>query len=126
MKDFLRLLRYVRPYMVRLTAAMICSALIGVAYLGLMSLIQPIFDVAFQKVAIAPIATGGKIKMLEEARRLLGSGGQRFEPLASLAARTRNDPVGTGILAALMAVVLFLFKGIFTYLGTYLTRWVGL
>ena len=126
MKDFLRLLRYVRPYTARLSAAVVCSALISFAYLGLMSLIQPVFDIVIQKIPIAPISTGGKINTLDEARKLLGIGGQRFEPLAGLAARASNDVVGTAILVAVLAIALFTFKGIFTYLGAYLTRWVGL
>ncbi|HKN47050.1 MAG TPA: ABC transporter transmembrane domain-containing protein, partial [Candidatus Polarisedimenticolia bacterium] len=127
MKDLLRLLRYVRPYTARLTAAIVCSGLISLTYLGLVSLIQPIFDEVFPKSAIGPIATGGKIKMLEEARRLLESNGaQAVAPLAAFADRSLEGASGTAILIAVLVVVLFLFKGIFTYLGAYLTRWVGL
>ncbi len=125
MKDLLRLLRYVRPYIGKLTAAVVCSILISLTYLGLLSLIQPIFDEVFKSGA-APTATQGKIRVLEEARRLVGSGGEFFAPLSGFATRVLHGSSGTAILIATLVIVLFLFKGVFTYLGEYLTRWTGL
>jgi subfamily B ATP-binding cassette protein MsbA len=126
MKDLLRLLRYVRPYSGRLFAAVACSVLISVTYLGLLSLIQPIFDEVFPGTAIGPVATGGKIRLLEQARGLLGRGGRLFAPLADLAARERESPAATATFIAVLVVALFLVKGLFTYLGAYFTRWTGL
>src|SRR6266850_7116596 len=126
MKDLVRLLRYVRPYVKRLAAAVVCSGLVSLAYLGLFSLIQPIFDQVFARNAVGPAATGGRIQLLDETRRLIGAGGRTFEPLASLASRVGEGSAGTGLLVALLLVVLFLFKGLFTYLSEYFTRWTGL
>jgi ATP-binding cassette, subfamily B, bacterial MsbA len=126
MKDLLRLLSYVRPYAGRLAAAVACSLLISVTYLGLFSLIQPVFDEVFPPSAAGPAATAGKFQMLDGARRLLGEGGRIFAPLASLAERTREGSAGTGLLVAVLLVVFVLFKGVFTYLAAYLTRWTGL
>src|SRR5882724_5117577 len=125
MKDLLRLLRYVRPYAVRLAAAIACSILVSLTYLGLLSLIQPIFDEVFKSGAI-PAATHGKIRVLEEARRLVGSAGDAFAPLSAFAARVLHGSSGTAILVATLVIVLFIFKGLFTYLVDYLTRWTGL
>ena len=126
MKDLARLLRYVRPYVRRLAAAVVCSGLVSLAYLGLFSLIQPIFDQVFARNVVGPAATGGKIQLLDETRRLIGAGGRTFAPLASLASRIGEGSAGTGLLVALLLVVLFLFKGLFTYLSEYFTRWTGL
>jgi len=125
MKDLLRLLRYVRPYAVRLTAAIACSILVSLTYLGLLSLIQPIFDEVFKSGAI-PAATHGKIRLLEEARGMIGAGGDVFAPLSAFSTRVTHGASGTAILIATLVIVLFLLKGIFTYLGDYLTRWTGL
>jgi subfamily B ATP-binding cassette protein MsbA len=126
MRDLLRLLGYVRPYTGRLLTAVLCSVLISLTYLGLLGMIQPIFDQVFPRETVGPAATAGKLQMLDQARRLIGAGGQAWAPLASFAARVREGSAGTAILVAALIVVLFVFKGLFTYLGSYLTRWVGL
>ncbi len=126
MKDLSRLLRYVRPYTGKLVFAVVCSVLISLTYLGLLSLIQPIFDEVFPKSAIEPLATGGRIRVLDEARRLVGAGAQMSAPVASFAGHALEGTTGTAILIAVLIIVLFLVKGMFTYLGAYLTRWVGL
>src|SRR5437867_7978580 len=126
MKDLLRLLRYVKPYTGRLAAAILFSVLVSLTYLGLLSLIQPIFDEVLQKNAVGPAATAGKLQLLDQTRRLLGEGGRGFAPLASLVDRVREGSAGKGVLVAILLVVLFLLKGVFTYLSAYLTRWTGL
>ncbi|HEU4403563.1 MAG TPA: ABC transporter transmembrane domain-containing protein [Candidatus Polarisedimenticolia bacterium] len=126
MRDLLRLLRYVRPYAGRLAAAVACSILVSICYLGLLSLVQPIFDKVFAPTAIGPAATAGKIQFLDQARRLIGAGGRTFEPLAAFARRIDEGSGGTAILIGTLVVVLFVLKGVFTYLGEYLTRWTGL
>jgi len=125
MKDVLRLLRYVRPYIGRLAAAVACSILLSVIYLGLLGLIQPILDEVLPRNAIAPAATAGKMHPFEPIRRLLGPDGA-LAPLTSWASRTHGESVGTVALVAVAIIVLFVFKGVFTYLASYLTRWTGL
>jgi subfamily B ATP-binding cassette protein MsbA len=126
MRDLLRLLRYVRPYIGRLVAAVLCSILVSITYLGLLSLIQPVLDEVFSKQALGPAATAGKIRLLEDSRRLIESGGRAFAPLAALARRIHEGSGGTAILAGIVMIVLFVLKGVFTYLSEYLTRWTGL
>jgi subfamily B ATP-binding cassette protein MsbA len=126
MTDIQRLLRYVRPYAGRLAAAVLCALLISVTYLGLLSLIRPIFDEIFAGETRDPAATAGKVQVLDEVRRLIDEGGRVFAPLAALGERVREGSVGTALLIAALLVVLFVFKGVFTYLNSYLTRWVGL
>jgi subfamily B ATP-binding cassette protein MsbA len=125
MKDVLRLLRYVRPYTGRLAAAVACSILISLVYLGLLGLIQPILDEVLPRNAIAPAATAGKMHPFEPIRRLLGPDGA-LAPLTSWASRTHGESAGTVALVAVAIIVLFVFKGVFTYLASYLTRWTGL
>ncbi len=126
MRDLLRLLRYVRPYAWRLAAAVFCSILISLTYLGLLSLIQPVLDEVFSREAVGPAATAGKIRLLEDSRRLIESGARLFAPLAAFARRIHEGSAGTAILVAALMVTLFLLKGAFTYLSEYLTRWTGL
>ena len=125
MKDVLRLLCYVRPYAGRLAAAVACSILISLVYLGLLGLIQPILDEVFPRTAITPAATAGKVQPFDPIRKLLGAGGA-LAPLTSWAGRMRGDSAGTIALIAVTIIVLFVFKGLFTYLASYLTRWTGL
>ena len=46
MRDILRLLHYIRPYLGRLVVAVLSAAMVSICYVGLISLIQPIFDEA--------------------------------------------------------------------------------
>jgi subfamily B ATP-binding cassette protein MsbA len=126
MSDILRLLRYVRPYAGRLAAAVLCALLISATYLGLLSLIRPIVDEVFPGTAVGPAATAGKVQVLDEVRRLIDAGGRAIPPIARLGERVRDGAAGTASLVAALLVVLFVFKGLFTYLNSYFTRWVGL
>lgn len=126
MKDFLRLLGYVRPYLGRLAAAALCSILLSFTYLGLVALIQPIFDEVLTRADVQPAATAGKFQVLDQARRLMDESARRFPPLGAIAPGLQRGTAGTAALAAVVFVVLFVFKGMFTYLASYLTRWVGL
>jgi subfamily B ATP-binding cassette protein MsbA len=126
MKDLLRLLGYVRPYLARLFGAVAAALLVSLTYLALFSLIQPIFDEVLPRSATGPVATAGKIKVLEEARRLVGAGGDTFAPLAVFSHRVGGGSAGTAVLIAVLVVFLYLFKGLCTYLTSYLTRWTGL
>src|SRR2546427_10207916 len=75
MKDILRLLRYVRPYVGRLAAAAVSSALISLVYLGLLALIQPILELFFPGASTLAGAGAGKLRAVEHLTKLLGSGG---------------------------------------------------
>jgi subfamily B ATP-binding cassette protein MsbA len=125
MSDFRRLLRYVRPYAGRLVAAVVASVLISFVYLGLMGLIQPIVDEIFPREAIAPAATAGKVHIFDQFRKILGIGPTSAFRLPFVGP-IGDASIGTIILIAVLIVVLFLFRGIFTYLASYFTRWAGL
>src|SRR2546426_10425558 len=75
MKDILRLLRYVRPYVGRLAAAAVSSALISLVYLGLLALIQPILELFFPGASTLAGAGAGKLRPFEHLTKLLGPGG---------------------------------------------------
>jgi subfamily B ATP-binding cassette protein MsbA len=126
MKDFLRLLGYVRPHAGRLGLAVACSVFIGLTYLGLLGLVKPAIDEVLTQRGAAPAATAGKFQILEETRRLVAAGERWIAPLAGLSQRAREGTAGAAFLVALLLVVFFAFKGLFTYLASYLTRWVGL
>src|SRR6267143_3303165 len=125
MKDFRRLLRYVRPYLGRLIAAAVCSVLVSLVYLGLLGLIQPILELLFPGAATLPGAAAGKLRPFDHLKNLLGAGGTA--PAGSPFARWLGEgTTGTIVLIAILIVLLFVLKGIFTYLASYLTRWAGL
>ncbi|HYS78463.1 MAG TPA: ABC transporter transmembrane domain-containing protein, partial [Candidatus Dormibacteraeota bacterium] len=125
MKDILRLLRYVRPYVGRLAAAAVSSALISLVYLGLLALIQPLLELFFPGASTLAGAGAGKLRPFEQLTKLLGSGGAAL-PGLPFARWLSEGTTGRIVLVAVLVVVLFVFKGIFTYLGSYLTRWAGL
>src|SRR3989442_3090561 len=75
MKDFRRLLSYVRPYLGRLIAAAVCSAFVSLVLLGLLVLIQPILELLFPGATTLPGAAGGKLRPFDQLRKLLGAGG---------------------------------------------------
>src|SRR5438034_2570312 len=125
MKDILRLLRYVRPYVGRLAAAAVSSALISLVYLGLLALIQPLLELFFPGASTLAGAGGGKLRPFEQLTRLLGSGGTAL-PGLPFARWLSEGTTGRIVLVAVLVVVLFVFKGIFTYLASYLTRSAGL
>jgi subfamily B ATP-binding cassette protein MsbA len=124
MKDLLRLLRYVRPYLGRLAAAALASALISITLLGLLALVRPIVDRFFSRIPVDPAATAGKAQVMDRFLKLFGPGSALALkiPLLDRLGETSWEIV----LVAVLIVILFLLKGIFTYMGAYLTRWVGL
>src|SRR3989442_5066021 len=124
MKDFRRLLRYVRPYLGRLIAAAVCSVLISLVYVGLLVLIQPILELLFPGAVTLPGAAAGKTRPFDHLRKLLGAGGTDA-PRLPFARWLGGGTKGTIILIAGLIVVLFVLKGIFTYLASYLTRSAG-
>src|SRR2546428_14056956 len=75
MKDFRRLVRYVRPYFGRLIAAAACSVFVSLVYLGLLGLIQPILELLFPGATTLPGTAAGKLRPFDHLKRLFGSGG---------------------------------------------------
>src|SRR5258707_12286490 len=73
MRDLLRLVGYVRPYWRRLAAAVVSAAFISVCLLALLGLIRPILDEVLPNAASAPKATAGKLHLLDDVRRMLGT-----------------------------------------------------
>ena len=126
MRAILRLLRYMRPYVGRLVVAALSAVVVSVCYIGLLSLIQPIFDVVFQQNAIDPAATEGKIRVLRDASRVFDTIVRFVPALSTFAERLQEGRTGTAFLAALVLVVLIVIKGLFTYIMSYLTQSVGL
>ena len=125
MKDFRRLLRYVRPYVGRLIAAAVCSVLVSLVYLGLLVLIQPILELLFPGATTLLSGVTGKMRPFDHLKKLLGTGGTA--PDGSAFVRWLGEgTTGTIVLIAVLIIVLFVVKGIFTYLASYLTRSAGL
>jgi subfamily B ATP-binding cassette protein MsbA len=124
MKDFLRLLSYVRPYKGRLALAILCSIGISITYLGLFSLLQPAFDEVLPGQTIRPAATAGKFQVFDQVRTWIDAYARG--PLAGLARAARGGSAGTAVLIAALVVAGFVLKGLFTFLSGYLTRWAGL
>jgi len=125
MRDILRLLRYVRPYFGRLLAAAVSSALISLVYLGLLVLIQPILELFFPGASTLTGSGAGKLLPFDRLGKLLGFGAS-LAPGSSFAHWLNEGTSSRIALVAVLIVILFVFKGIFTYLGSYLTRWAGL
>jgi subfamily B ATP-binding cassette protein MsbA len=126
MKDLLRLVRYVKPYWSRLSAAIASALLISACNLALLGLVRPILDEVLPKSAAAPTATEGKFQLLDQARGAIDSAAGRFPFLGRWSEEIHSGARGTAVLVAVLIVIIFLFKGIFTYLTAYLTRWTGL
>ncbi|HYV19339.1 MAG TPA: ABC transporter ATP-binding protein [Verrucomicrobiae bacterium] len=126
MKDLLRLVDYVKPYWRRVVGAILSAVAISVCWLALLALIQPILDEALPKTAASPTATEGKFRLLDQARGLIDAGAVHFPFLARWSEAIHAGTKGTIVLIGVLVVVIFLFKGLFTYLTAYLTRWTGL
>src|SRR5262249_21012064 len=72
------------------------------------------------------MATAGKTHLLDQVKRALGTGAMRSILPPSWSARIQEGSLGTAILIAVLVVVLFVLKGVFTYVNEYMTRWTGL
>ena len=126
MKDLLRLVQYVKPYWRRLAAAILAALLTSACFLALLGLVQPILDEVLPKSAADPTATEGKLQILDQARQVIDAGAAHWPLLARWSAALHDGTRGTAVLVAALVVVIFVFKGLFTYLTAYLTRWTGL
>jgi subfamily B ATP-binding cassette protein MsbA len=126
MKDLLRLVKYVRPYMRRVFIAIGSALMVSVCYLALLGLVKPIFDEVLPKVAADSTAASGKLRPFDAARKMIDVGASFSPLLASWSKSLSSGSKPTAVLIAALIVVLFLLKGIFTYLTAYMTRWTGL
>src|SRR5262245_43324872 len=126
MKDLLRLVDYIKPYWRRVAGAILSAVMISVCWLALLGLVQPILDEVLPKTAAAPAATQGRFHLLDQARATIDSGAARFPFLARWSETLHNGSRGTIVLVGVLIVLIFLFKGVFTYLTAYLTRWTGM
>ena len=128
MQDFARLLRYARPYLGKLIAALLCAAGASLMILALASLVPPLVnDVLPSAAGAAPPAhdAAKKFNFLETTNRLLGEGWiTRVTSLGrKLEARGRST---TFLTIAVLILVLYMAKGILTYFSAYYVRAVGL
>src|SRR5262245_4079033 len=119
MKDFRRLLRYVRPYLGRLLAAAVCSGFVSLVFLGLLVLIQPILELLFPGAATLAGTGAGKLRPFDALQKALGASGTAA-PGTSFSSFLAGGTKGTIVLVAILIVVLFVLKGLFTYLASYL------
>jgi subfamily B ATP-binding cassette protein MsbA len=126
MKDLLRLAHYVKPYWRRVAGAIVAALMISACWLALLGLVQPILDEVLPKTSASPTATQGKFHLLDQARGVIDAGAARFPLLARWSEAIHGGARGTTILVGVLVVVIFLCKGVFTYLTAYLTRWTGL
>ena len=131
MKDLSRLLRYARPYLGKLVAALVCAALAALTIVALASLVRPLVNDVLPSVPSATALDGkphhpaDPFSILEFSNRLLGEGwiaryssiGQRLE------SRGRST---TFLTIAVLVLILYLLKGVLTYFSTYYVRAVGL
>ena len=126
MKDLLRLVQYVKPYWRRVAAAIASALLISACFLALLGLVQPILDEVLPKSAAGPTATQGKLQILDQARGAMDRIAAHSPIVARWSESLRGGTRGTAALVAVLVIVIFVFKGIFTYFTAYLTRWTGL
>jgi subfamily B ATP-binding cassette protein MsbA len=124
-KDLLRLVHYVKPYWHRVVAAIVSALLISVCFLALLALMQSILDEVVPHNDFFPQAIG-RIHVLDRARGWINAGAAHSDLLKRWADALHGGTRGTMVLVAALVVVIFLFKGVFTYLTQYLTRWTGL
>src|SRR5262245_28821198 len=126
MTDLLRLVGYVRPYWRRLAAAILSAVFVSLTVLALLALIQPILDEVLPKTAAAPVATASRAHLLDHVKRTLETGAMKSILPESWSTRLQDGSRGTAALIAVLVVVLFVLKGVFTYVNEYMTRWTGL
>jgi ATP-binding cassette, subfamily B, bacterial MsbA len=131
MKDLSRLLRYARPYLGKLAAALICAALAALPIIGLASLARPFVNNVLPSVAGTGTSqdkshTGAdKFNILEYSNRLLGEGWiARYVSLGQ--EWVAKERFSNFLTIAVLILVLYLMKGVLTYFSTYYVRAVGL
>ncbi len=131
MQDFARLLRYARPYLGKLVAALLCAAGASLMILALASLVPPLINDLLPSAApalhgAAPAHDSAKkFNFLDTTNRLLGE--RWISRFTSLGRRLEAKGRSTTFLAvAVLIPVLYLVKGVLTYFSAYYVRAVGL
>ncbi|HEV8376323.1 MAG TPA: ABC transporter transmembrane domain-containing protein, partial [Candidatus Polarisedimenticolia bacterium] len=131
MKDLLRLLRYARPYLGKLVAALACAALAALMIVALASLVRPLVNDVLRVAPGAPgleakaRASGEAFNVLDFSNRLLGEGW--IVRISRLGRRLESKGRSTTFLTiAVLILILYLIKGLLTYFSTYYVRAVGL
>ncbi len=131
MKDLRRLLRYTRPYLGKLAAALVCAGLSSLLILALLSLVKPLVDDVLQVSPKEPVKQEAasrhheKFSALELSNRLLGEGW--IVRYTSWGRKVMEREGGTTFLTiAVLILILYFAKGVFTYFSSYYVRAVGL
>jgi subfamily B ATP-binding cassette protein MsbA len=133
MKDLFRLLRYARPYLGKLVAALACAALAALMIVALASLVRPLVnDVLRATPGAASLegkhqapGAGDAFSILEFSNRLLGEGW--IVRMSRLGQRLESKGRSTTFLTiAVLILILYVVKGVLTYFSTYYVRAVGL
>lgn len=131
MSDLFRLLRYARPYLGKLIAALAAAALAALTLVALSSLVIPLVKDVLPEVLGAKILDGkgpaeaGKFNFLETFNRAFGEGWtDRFTSWGHyLGSPGRSS---TLLAIGILVLLLYLLKGVFTYFSNYYVRAVGL
>jgi len=131
MKDLARLLRYARPYLGKLAAALVCAALAALTIVALASLVRPLVNDILPTVSKAAALDGKShhagdlFSVLDYSNRILGEGW--IARYTSLGQRLEDKGRSTTFLTiAVLVLILYLLKGFLTYFSTYYVRAVGL
>ena len=131
MSDLLRLLRYARPYLGKLVAALAAAALAALTLVALTSLVIPLVKDVLPEVLGAKVLDGkghieaGKLNFLETFNAAFGEGWtDRF---TSWGLHLEGGGRSSTLLAiGILVLLLYLLKGVFTYFSNYYVRAVGL
>ena len=110
--EFARLLRYVKPYKIRLAAGVVCLSLVGLAEGLIALLITPIFD-----RVLNPGATDSRLFLIKNPLTHEAIYLNSFLP-------SQIHSVGT--LFAIAILVVFIGKGLAEFLGNVLVQYAGI
>jgi ATP-binding cassette, subfamily B, bacterial MsbA len=111
MKEWLRLMRYARPYWVLLVASVVLMALVGIAHASIALLIRPIID-----RVLAPSSIDSPVLLFTFP---ITNRPVYLDQLVPASIHNVWTMVAFGIL------VVFFVKGVCDYLGNYLVNYVG-
>ena len=132
MKDFLRLLRYARPYVGRLVTALLCAALSSLMVVATFSLVSPLVNdvlpVTPKGVALETAGEHGhgKFSALALSNRLLGGEGWIVRYSSWGRRLVEGGGRATFLTISVLVLVLYFAKAVLTYFSTYYVRYVGL
>ncbi len=113
MRDLRRLLRYVRPYRGRIVVAILSTVLVSALSAVSVGALQPIFGLVFHGGSAPRLSLPGPFRDLGP------------ELLGRLPESLATDPIRLLSLVALFLLLGVILRGIFTYLQTYLMKYVA-